>query len=143
MISINLTLLIELLLFLFFFIFARKYIWKPLLQTIKEREDYFHKKEDEIEKVIQKARDFRDEYKNKLEQAQKSLDSRIDNTIRNAYIQQRALIEQEQKRAYEQLIHFRNDLEKQFCINNTEIQTHAEILSEKIIQCLIQQKRIF
>ncbi len=143
MISINLTLLIELLLFLFFFIFARKYIWKPLLQTIKEREDYFQRKENEIEKKIQKAKEFRDEYKNSLEKAQKSLDSRIDNTIRNAYIQQRALIEQEQKKAHEQLILFRNELEKQFCMNNTEIQTHVETLTEKIIQCLIQQKRIF
>jgi len=143
MISINLTLLIELLLFLFFFIFARKYIWKPLLQTIKEREEYFQRKENEIETKIQKAKELREEYKNTLEQAQKSLDSRIDNTIRNAYIEQRALIEQEQKKANEQLILFRNKLEKQFCMNSTEIQTHAEILSEKIIQCLTQQKRIF
>ncbi len=113
------------------------------MQTIKEREDYFQRKENEIEKKIQKAKEFRDEYKNSLEKAQKSLDSRIDNTIRNAYIQQRALIEQEQKKAHEQLILFRNELEKQFCMNNTEIQTHVETLTEKIIQCLIQQKRIF
>lgn len=143
MISINLTLLIELILFLIFFIVARKYIWKPLLQTIKEREDYFHRKENEIVNIDQKTKELREEYKTTLEQTQKSLESKVDNTIRNAYVQQRTLIEQEQKKAHEQLILFRNELEKQFCMNNVEIDTHAKILSEKIIQCLIQQKRIF
>jgi len=143
MISINLTLLIELILFLLFFIGARKYIWKPLLQTIKEREDYFQKKENEIKNITLKAKELKEDYKRKIEQTQKSLESRVDNTIRNAYVKQRALIEQEQKNAHEQLILFRNELEKQFCMNNTEIKTHAEMLSEKIIQCLLQQKRIF
>ncbi|MGC8738851.1 MAG: hypothetical protein ACP5UA_09430 [Candidatus Hydrogenedens sp.] len=143
MISINLTLFIEFILFLLFFIVARKYIWKPLLRTIKEREDYFQKKETEIESINQKTKEFREDYKRKIEQVQKALDLKIDNTIHDAYIQQRALIEKEQKKAHEQLILFRNELEKQFCMNNIEIKTHAEMLSEKIIQCLLQQKRIF
>lgn len=143
MVTINFTFVIELLLFFIFFIFARKFVWKPLLQTIKEREDHFKNKQTEIENITQKAHEIREEYKRRIEQVQKALDTKVDITIRNAYILQRTLIEQEQKKAHEQLIQFRQELQKQFCINDTEIDTHAEILSEKIIQCLLEQKRIF
>lgn len=143
MVTINFTFVIELLLFFIFFIFTRKFVWKPLLQTIREREEHFKNKQTEIENITQKAYEIREEYKRKIEQAQKVLDTKADITIRNAYIQQRTLIEQEQKKAHEQLIQFRQELQKQFCINDAEINTHAEILSEKIIQCLIEQKRIF
>lgn len=143
MITINFTFIIELLLFLIFFIFARKFVWRPLLETIKEREDYFNNKRNEIENISRKSNEFYEEYKKKVEQTQKALDTKLDNTIRNAYIQQRTMIEQEQKKAYEQLIQFRQELHKQFCINSAEIEKHAEVLSEKIIQCLIEQKRIF
>ncbi len=143
MITINFTFIIELLLFLIFFIFARKFVWRPLLQTIKERENYFNNKRNEIENISRKSNEFYEEYKKKVEQTQKALDTKLDNTIRNAYIQQRTMIEQEQKKAYEQLIQFRQELHKQFCINSAEIEKHAEVLSEKIIQCLIEQKRIF
>ncbi len=143
MISINLTLFFEIILLFLFFIFSRKLIWKPLLQTIREREDYFKKKENEIQNNYQKTTELKDSYKREIENVQKTLESKIDNTIRSAYIQQRTLIEKEQKKAHEQLTLYRSELQKQFCIDKTEIEKHAKTLSEKIVQCLVTQKRIF
>lgn len=143
MINLNFTFIIEILLFFFFFIFSRKFIWKPLLQTIRKREEHFRNKALEIENITKRANELREEYKKKVEQTQKALEVKVDNIIRNAYIRQRELIEEEQRKANEQLILFRQELQKQFCINNIEIERYAETISEKVIQCLIQQKRIF
>ncbi len=143
MISINLTLVIELILFLLFFIFARKYVWNPLINRIREREEYFNHKEVEIERIYQQSKNLHEDYRQQIEETKKTLDLRADKTIRDAYKRQRELIEQEQKKAMEQLNQFRNELQKQFCVQNKEIEIQAEILSEKIVQCLIQQKRIF
>ncbi len=143
MISINLTLVLELIILFLFLIISRNVIWKPLLKTIKQRNDYFDDKTKEIEVSAKKAQELRKEYRNQLENAEKTIETRVENIIRDAYNQQRKMIEQEQLKSRKQLNVFRDELQAHFHIDEEIIKKHAELISENVIQCIVQQKRIF
>ncbi|HOK08677.1 MAG TPA: ATP synthase F0 subunit B [Candidatus Hydrogenedens sp.] len=143
MITINFTIIIELLLFVIFFIVLRKLIWSPLLNTIKHREEFFEKKKREVETYKSKANQLRIDYQKQIEMIQKNYETEIDTIVRNAYNQQRKIIEQEQTRARELLNQYHNELEKYFYINRNSIEPYATELAEKIQQCLASQKKLF
>ncbi|HOV31970.1 MAG TPA: hypothetical protein PLX23_01245 [Candidatus Hydrogenedens sp.] len=143
MISINFTLVLELIILFLFFIISRNVIWKPLLQTIKQRNDYFDDKTKGIELSSKKAQKLREEYQNQLENAEKAIETRVEKTIHEAYNNQRKIIEEEQRKSRELLNSFRNELQTHYRIDEEMINKHAELLAENVIQCIVQQKRIF
>ena len=143
MISINFTLVLELLILFLFLSISRNVIWKPLLQTIKQRKDYFDDNTKKIEISSKKAQELIEEYRNQLENAEKAIETRVERTIHESYNQQRKMIEEEQRKSRELLNSFRNELETHYRIDEEIIKKHAELLAENVIQCIVQQKRIF
>lgn len=142
MTGINLTLVVEIIIFIVYFIIIDRLIWRPFLKNISEREKNFLAKEKEIEEIRNKAKEFDGEYTKRLREKEIQAQMEIDNITKEAYAKQRELIEKKQMQSRRELAEYKESLRKIYCIQINDILPYIDNIVDEMYNLITQRKRL-
>ncbi|MCX8065489.1 MAG: hypothetical protein N3G21_10010 [Candidatus Hydrogenedentes bacterium] len=142
MTGINLTLIVEIIIFIIFFFIIDRLIWQPFLKNIFERERSFLKKEKEVEDIRNKANELNKDYIRTLKEKESNAKTEVDTITKKAYAQQREMIEREQMHSRKELAEYKESLRKIYCVQTADILPHIESIVDEMFNVIIQRKRL-
>ncbi len=140
--GINLTLIVEIIIFAIFFLIIDRLIWQPFLKNIAEREKSFSNKEKEIEEIANKARELNELYTTTLRQKELNAQREIDAVTKLAYANQREMIEEKQRESRIKLAEYKEFLKSVYCTKKEDFDPYIDSLVEEMHNVITQRRRI-
>jgi F-type H+-transporting ATPase subunit b len=134
MVDLNLTLIVELLLFLIFLWGCNRFIFKPTLALMDERNDKILQDQETALAQEEEASDTERRYNHEVVQARREAARRIDEARRSAMEERNRLLVERRRGADEQVNNLRQEARKQVRDATGQIEPAADELASRIAE---------
>lgn len=113
MITVNLTIIVEMVLFLLFVAVATKLVWGPLMNVVHKRNDTIQGDHEYATRSLSEAERLREEYRSQLSETDQRAARQIYDATYNAHRERRNLISELKAKADAELSAHRESLQKE------------------------------
>jgi len=136
-VSIDWTLAVQAVNFLIFMVLINKFLFKPLLELMEERERELGTVYSEVEALKEKANSLLAQVEELLSRAKEEAKARIDQAVREAREEREKIISEAQKLAAQKVERAKEEIWKSFEEEKAKLEKEAEKIAEEIVKKIL------